>query len=61
MDSKEIVKQAYECFGAGDIEGLAGLMHENYVGTINGLMELSGEYHGFPAFLEGALAKNPAQ
>jgi len=61
MDSKEIVQQAYECFGAGDIGGLAVLMHENYVGTINGLMELSGEYHGFPAFLEGALAKNPAQ
>ena len=60
MDSKEIVKQAYECFGAGDIEGLAALMHENYVGTINGLMEMSGEYHGFPAFLGGVLAKIPA-
>ena len=35
-------------------------MHENYVGTINGLMEMSGEYHGFPAFLEGVLAKIPA-
>ena len=60
MGSKEIVKQAYECFGAGDIEGLAALMHENYVGTINGLMEMSGEYHGFPAFLGGVLAKIPA-
>ena len=26
MDSKEIVQQAYECFGAGDIGGLAVLM-----------------------------------
>ena len=34
MDSKEIVKQAYECFGTGDIEDLAALMHENYIGTI---------------------------
>jgi len=24
-------------------------------------MEMSGEYHGFPAFLEGVLAKIPAQ
>ena len=32
---------------------------KNYVGTINVLMEMSGEYHGFPAFLEGVLAKIP--
>ena len=60
MDSKDIVKRVYECFGAGDIEGLAALIHENYVGTINGLMEMSGECHGFPAFLKGVLAKIPA-
>ena len=40
--------------GSGHLPIFAG-----YVGTINGLMEMSGEYHGFPAFLEGVLAKNP--
>jgi len=35
MNPKGIVKQVYKCFGAGDIEGLTALIHENYVGTIN--------------------------
>ena len=60
MTPKETIRQCYDFFAAGDINSLGNLMHDNYVGTINGTMDMSGEYHGWPAFLEGVLANIPS-
>ena len=59
MSALEQVLKGYGCFKEGDIEGLAGLCHEDMTFKMNGTHSLSGEYHGFGNWLNNFLAKIP--
>ena len=54
----EIVQQAYEEFGEGDMEKLASLMSDSYVGRLPESLPNGGTFNGPNDFIQNCLAKN---
>ena len=61
MTPKELVLSGYKSFAEGDMESLGKIYHKDALVKVNGDHELSGEYHGFDAFLVNFLAQIPTK
>ena len=61
MTPKEIILGGYKSFAEGDMESLGNIYHKDALIKVNGDHELSGEYHGFDAFLVNFLAQIPTK
>ena len=59
MSVTEIVQQAYEAFGEGDMEKLASLMSDSYVGKLPESLPNGGTFNGPNDFIQNCLAKIP--
>ena len=59
MSATEIVQQAYEAFGEGDMEELASLMSDHYVGKLPELLPNGGMFNSPNDFIQNCLAKIP--
>ena len=59
MSASEIVQQAYEAFGEGDMEKLASLMSDSYVAKIPESLPDAGTFNGPNDFIQNWLAKIP--
>ena len=59
MTPKELVLSGYKSFVEGDMETLGKIYHKDALIKVNGVHELSGEYHGFDDFLANFLAQIP--
>ncbi len=59
MSALEIVQQAYEAFGKGDMEKLASLMSDSYVGELPESLSNGGTFNGSNDFIQNWLAKIP--
>ena len=57
MTAEEVVMSAYAAFGAGDMDALAKLNHPECTYKMHAQHALSGQYVGFPAFLECVLSQ----
>ena len=59
MSVTEIVQQAYEAFGEGDMEKLVSLMSDSYVGKLPESLPNGGTFNGPNDFIQNCLAKIP--
>ena len=59
MSVTEIVQQAYEAFGEGDMEKLGSLMSDSYVGKLPESLPNGGTFNGPNDFIQNCLAKIP--
>jgi len=59
MSVTEIVQQAYEAFGEGDMEKLASLMSDSYVGKLPESLPNGGTFNGPNDFIQNCLGKIP--
>ena len=59
MSASEIVQQAYAAFGEGDMETLASLMSDSYVGKLPESLPNGGTFNGPNDFIQNCLAKIP--
>ncbi len=59
MSALEIVQQAYEAFGEGDMEKLASLMSDSYVGKLPESLPNGGTFNGPNDFIQNCLGKIP--
>ena len=59
MSALEIVQQAYAAFGEGDMETLASLMSDSYVGKLPESLPNGGTFNGPNDFIQNCLAKIP--
>ena len=59
MSVTEIVQQAYEAFGEGDMKKLASLMSDSYVGKLPESLPNGGTFNGPNDFIQNCLAKIP--
>ena len=59
MSASEIVQQAYEAFGEGDMEKLGSLMSDSYVGKLPESLPNGGTFNGPNDFIQNCLAKIP--
>ena len=57
MNSLEIIQGTYAAFGEGDMEKLASLFAEDWVGTVPDHMPNGRVYHGASDFIQNFLAK----
>ena len=59
MSALEIVQQGYAAFGEGDMEKLASLMSDSYVGKLPESLPNGGTFNGPNDFIQNCLAKIP--
>ena len=59
MSALEIVQQGYAAFGEGDMEKLASLMSDSYVGKLPESLPNGGTFNGPNDFIQNWLAKIP--
>jgi len=57
MSASEFVQQAYAAFGKGDMEILASLMSDFYVGKLPESLPNRGTFNGPNDFVQNCLAK----
>ena len=59
MSALEIVQQGYAAFGEGDMEKLASLMSDSYVGKLPESLPNGGTFNGPNDFIQNCLGKIP--
>ena len=59
MSASEIVQQGYAAFGEGDMEKLASLMSDSYVGKLPESLPNWGTFNGPNDFIQNCLGKIP--